>query len=429
MPSQETAVAAAVEKLAPPRLSGRLVTGRLGNGMRLCVLESRRAPVVSTALLYLAGTAHERAGEGGLAHFLEHMMFKGARRFGPGEIDRVTQSRGGRANAFTSHDATVYTFSFRTAVWPVALEIEADRLEAPTLDPEELERERRVVLEEITMYENEPWDALEQDVHQALFADHPYARPILGARSELEAHTADAMVGFFRRSYSPANACLVVAGDVGWDEAVAAAAPLAALDPGASPSRDLPPFEPVSGVTRVLRRRGDIARLLLALPAPAASEPRYAACCQLALLLAGGRASRLHRDLVEERRLCLWVSADASEAVGPGVFTVALEVTPGVEPSRVEAEVLRALDLLARTAPAAAEVARARRIAYADWVFAHERASQQAMAVGRSEALYGSGWAERLVAQQLQLEAEDLRQAAERLHPEAGAVVGWSLPE
>ena len=147
--------------MAAPRLPGRLVTGVLANGLRLAVLENRRAPIVSTGLWFLVGTADERSDEGGMAHFLEHMMFKGARRFGPGEIDRVTQALGGRSNAFTSHDATVYTFSFQTDRWPLALEIEADRLAGPTIDPLEFERKRRVVLEEISMYDNEPWDALE----------------------------------------------------------------------------------------------------------------------------------------------------------------------------------------------------------------------------------------------------------------------------
>jgi zinc protease len=397
--------------------------------LRLCVLENRRAPVVSTALWYQVGTADESVGEGGMAHFLEHMMFKGARRFGPGEIDRVTQSLGGRANAFTSHDATVYTFSFQTDRWPVALEIEADRLAGPTIDPRELERERRVVLEEITMYENEPWDALEQEVHRALHGAHPYARPILGTREDLERHTPESMAAFFRRHYPPRNACLVVAGDVDWDSAVRAAEPLLAVTGCAAPERSLPDPSALHGPVRVTRRRGDIARLLVAIPAPPARGDEHAACCQLALVMAGGRASRLHRDLVEERQLCLWVAAEASESVGPGAFTVALEVTPGVAPGRVEAEVLSAFDRLANEPPSDAELARARRIAYADWVFAHERAAQQAMAVGRDEVLFGSGWVEGLVARQLELDGSDLMRAAERLSPERGAVVGWSLPE
>ncbi|HUP23875.1 MAG TPA: pitrilysin family protein, partial [Thermoanaerobaculia bacterium] len=413
----------------PPRLAGRLSTGRLANGLRLCVLENRRAPVVSTALWFQIGTAGEAAGEGGMAHFLEHMMFKGARRFGPGEIDRVTQSLGGRSNAFTSHDATVYTFAFQTDAWPIALEIEADRLAGPTLDAGALERERRVVLEEIAMYENEPWDALEQEVHRVLYREHPYARPILGTRAELERHTPEAMANFFRRHYAPSNACLVVAGDVDWPAAEAAARPMLAVGGGTPGLRQLPAYAGLPEVVRVSRHRGDIARLLLAIPAPDAADPEYAACCQLALVLAGGRASRLHRDLVEEQRLCLWVTADASEAVGPGAFTLALEVTPGIAPDRVEAEVLRALDRLVREPPSWAEIARARRIAHADWVFAHERASQQGMAVGRGEVLFGRGWAEQLIERQLELDAEDVRRAAERLHPESGAVVGWSLPE
>ena len=118
---------------------------RLGNGLTVCLLENRQAPVVTTALAYRAGTRDETPGHGGTAHFLEHMMFKGSARFGPGEIDRRTQALGGSNNAFTSHDSTTYYFSFAADRWTEALAIEADRMASLTLDPRQVASERQVI--------------------------------------------------------------------------------------------------------------------------------------------------------------------------------------------------------------------------------------------------------------------------------------------
>ena len=143
------------------------------------------------------------------------MMFKGSARFGPGEIDRLTQALGGVNNAFTSHDATAYYFNFAADRWTEALAIEADRMTALTLDPEQVASERQVILEEIAMYDSEPWDALEMAVHNRLFAGHPYGHPVLGTREELLATGAEDLRAFHRRFYRPDNAVLVVAGDIG----------------------------------------------------------------------------------------------------------------------------------------------------------------------------------------------------------------------
>jgi zinc protease len=118
-----------------PALPGTPRLERLSNGLTVCLVENHQAPIVTSALFYRAGTRDEPQGHGGVAHFLEHMMFKGSARYGPGEIDRRTQALGGTNNAFTSHDATGYYFNFASDRWTEALEIEADRMTTLTLDP------------------------------------------------------------------------------------------------------------------------------------------------------------------------------------------------------------------------------------------------------------------------------------------------------
>ena len=425
---------------APPpgRLPGELRVERLAGGLTLCLLSNRRAPVVTTALWYRAGTRDEPPGQGGIAHFLEHMMFKGSARYGPGEIDRRTQALGGDNNAFTSHDATAYHFNFAPDRWDEALAIEADRMAGLALDPDEVESERRVILEEIAMYEADPWDALEARVLAARFPGHAYGRPVLGTAGELRETGPDELAAFHRRFYRPGNAVLAVAGDVGEEAVEAVGRAFAGAGdgegspgpprPDRSPSAVGPPPPPAT--SRVERRQGEVARLLVALPAPAADGAEHAALRVAATLLGAGRASRLTRRLVDEEQLCQWVAADVGETAEPGSFTVAAELVPGVEPARVEAAVVEELAALAESTrpPTGDELARARRIAVADWVFAHEKVHQQALAAGFALSLFDLGYPEREMARVLAVDGPALAAAAARWLAPALAVVGWSLP-
>ena len=406
----------------------------LDNGLTLCVVENRRVPLVATAVIYSAGTRDEAPGLGGAAHFLEHMMFKGSERYGPGEIDRLTRALGGSNNAFTSHDSTLYYFTFAADRWHRALGVEADRMAGLILDPAEVGSERQVIVEEIAMYEGEPWDALDREVTSTLFAPHPYGRPVLGTRDELQTIDAPVLRDFHRRFYRPFNAVLVVAGDVdaSVDEVVEEAFGGVDGAPNGCDRAQAAPRAELAGLRRVERRQGEVPRMLLTCPAPAAEDADHPALMLLVSILGNGRSSRLHRALVDEGQLCVWVSADLQETVDPGAMAVALEVVPGVEPPRVEEEVLRQIDRLRREGPSDAEVARAKRIITADWVFGHEKVFQQAFLAGTALALFDleHPWRyfERLLAAGAG-GAGELASVAERyLRPAAGGVLGWSLP-
>ena len=179
--------------------------------------------VVTTAIVFRAGTRDETAGLGGAAHFLEHMMFKGSEHYGPGEVDRRTQALGGSNNAFTAHDVTAYHFSFAADRWTEGLAIEADRMRGLTLDPEEVESERQVIVEEIAMYDDEPWDALELAVLADFYGDHAYGKPVLGTREDLARTGPAELRSFQEHHYRPNRAALVIAGGVDADEAIARA--------------------------------------------------------------------------------------------------------------------------------------------------------------------------------------------------------------
>jgi zinc protease len=412
-------------------LPGRLRLERLDNGLTVCLLANAQAPIVTTALFYRAGTRDEPAGNGGIAHFLEHMMFKGSARFGPGEIDRLTQALGGANNAFTSHDATAYYFNFAADRWTEALAIEADRMASLTLDPEQVASERQVILEEIAMYESEPWDALEMAVHERLFAGHAYGRQVLGTRDELLATGAEALRAFHRRFYRPDNAVLVVAGELGDDALAAVERTLGALPAGTEPRTGAtPPATFPASLERLERRKGEVARMLLALPAPPGSHPDHAPLRLAATVLGSGRTSRLQHALVEDEQICVWATADLSEGLDASLLTVAAEVVPGVDPARVEARVLELLADLRHRPPEEDELERCRRMAAADWVFGHEKVHQQALAVGAALAVFDLEHLDLHLERLLAAGTGQVLAAADRyLRPERGGVIGWSLPK
>ncbi|MFN7960939.1 MAG: pitrilysin family protein [Thermoanaerobaculia bacterium] len=420
----------ALPPLAVPALPGKIRHRVLRNGMTVCVVEQRTAPVVTSALFYRVGARDETPELSGAAHFLEHMMFKGSERFIAGEIDRRTQALGGVNNAFTSHDLTGYYFDFAADRWTHALEIEADRMRGLTLDPAQVTSERQVILEELSMCESEPWDALEMEVTAALYRPHPYGSPVLGTRESLAGIGAAELAAFHRAWYGPENAVLIVAGDVG-EEAFAAAEVYFADLPGGRGIVRMPPAsrpEPREMV-RVSRRAGEVARVLLALPAPPATHPDHTALRLTLGALDGGKASPLHRAMVEEGQLASWVSCDLGESLDPGHIQIAAELVPGVEPAAAEAALLGELARIRSEGFSAEEIERARQILLADWTFLHERVHQQAITLGAALTLFDLRHPERTLGALARLDADSLNRAARRyLDPERGGVLGWSLP-
>jgi zinc protease len=407
---------------------------QLDNGLDVCLVPSSQAPIVVVSLWYRVGARDEPPEHSGIAHFLEHMMFKGSGRFPMGSIDRLTQSLGGENNAFTSHDVTSYYFSFATEHWRTALEIEADRMESLTLDKVEVEREREVILEEISMYEDDPWDALELSTQESYYQGFPYGRPILGNRDTVRAIDQAALESFYRSYYRPDNAVLVLAGDVDSEALAAVDAWLGRPKPGGSVR---PPWRPSFAVPDELRRvrldRGKSPRLLLSLPAPRAGDQDFVPWRVWMTVLGGGRSSRLHRRLVDEGKLCSAMSADVTEVAGPGVSMISAEVLSGVEPYRVEDLVLDGVRELLDNPPSAVELEHARRLLLADWVFGLERIQQQALTVGHADSVFDAGYPERHVSRLLECGLEDLETVAGRQLTTAsgdlGGVIGWAQAE
>ena len=409
----------------------------LDNGMSVVLLPRADAESIVTVVCYRAGSRDEGSGETGLAHFLEHMMFKGSALYPPGAIDSVTQGLGGTNNAFTSHDVSAYHFQFERRSWGEALLIEADRMRGLNLLPEEIESEREVILEEIRMVEDDPWDVLEQAVARRIFGGHPYGRPVLGTRQSLRGLDAASLGSFHRRHYRPGRAVLVAAGGLPSDAMERIEAALGngrAGSAGVSPASDAraclePPIFDAAPTRRVELRRGEMARLLVAHPAPAADDP-LSVHVRLALtVLASGRASRIQRELVEQDPLALWAAGAASGHRLGGLSTLAAEAAAGVEPARLEAELCARVDGLAASPPSAEELARAKRVLFADWVFMHERIAELAVSAAIEHALFFPGFSRDSFEVLARATAADVSDACAVWLAPATRIVGWSLPD
>ena len=309
---------AAVTLSAPPALAKETATPvtdfTLDNGMEVVVIEDHRAPVVVHMVWYRAGSADETAGTSGIAHFLEHLRFKGTEKMGAGEFSRVGAQNGGTDNAFTSFDQTAYFQRVAADRLGLMMEMEADRMVNLQLDEEDILTERDVILEERnTRVENDPAALMREQMGAALYQNHRYGVPIIGWRHEMEALDLEAATGFYERHYAPNNAILIVAGDVTPDEVRTLAeehyAPIPANPEVGAPR--LRPQEPPQLAARHLVYRDPrvaqpyLMRQYLAPERDPGDQRTAAALTLLDEILGSGQTSVLNRDLQFDAKVAL----------------------------------------------------------------------------------------------------------------------------
>ncbi|MSQ58785.1 MAG: insulinase family protein [Betaproteobacteria bacterium] len=306
----------------------------LSNGMKVIVKEDHRAPVVVSMVWYRAGSIDEVNGKTGVAHVLEHMMFKGTKEVPPGEFSRQVARAGGRDNAFTSRDHTAYFQQLQKSQLPLALKLEADRMANLVLSDEEFAKEIRVVMEERRLRtDDQPQARLFEQIMAAVYVAHPYRTPIIGWMNDLENMTAEDAREWYRRWYAPNNAVLVVVGDVKTEEVFTLAQekfggiarrPLAARKPQKEPAQ--------IGTRRItVKVPAELPRLVMAYQAPSLRDVKQDwepyALAVLSGVLDGHDAARLEKNLVRETKAAL--SAGASyNGVNRGEALFFLDGTP-----------------------------------------------------------------------------------------------------
>jgi len=423
--------------MASTKAGARITEHRLENGLTVLLAERHLDPVVAVMLWYRVGSRDEEEREAGVSHFLEHMMFKGSRRFGKGEIDRITTALGGGNNAFTTADHTAYWFEFASDRWEKALEIEADRMRNLLLDPREFESEKAVVLEELSMGEDEPWRALSQEVQLALFPRHPYRRPVIGFADSLGAMGVADMRSYYARHYRPSNAVLVLAGDFEPRRALELVRERFGSFPGEgrkAAGAERPAFRPSATPPKGERRitilwDDEGRRLCVAWPTTTVGTEDDWALDLVSTVLAGGKLSRLHRRLVIERRLATSVSAHNDTRVDAGAFWIFLECARGVDPEALERALWKEIAELSRKLVPSKELDRAKRMLASGE--AHENETVTDLAEQLGEFAVDAHWrlALEAPARLAAVTAQAVRRCAKLYLGEERRVVGWCLPK
>jgi zinc protease len=363
---------------------------RLDNGLRILVKEDHRAPVVVAMVWYNAGSMDEVTGTTGVAHVLEHMMFKGTVQVPPGEFSRTLARAGGRDNAFTNRDATAYHQQLHRSQLPLALRLEADRMENLRLTQEEFGREIRVVMEERRMRtEDQPRSLLYEAFLATVYAVHPYRTPVVGWMQDLRNMTVDDARRWYQTWYAPNNATLVVVGDVAAQEVFGEArkwfGPLAAH---ALPQRRPQEEPPQRGTRRVeVGAPAELPYLLMGWHVPVlrngAEDGDAYALWILAAALDGSDAARLPRELVRSARLVVSANAGYDPVNrGPGLFVLSAIPSSGRRVEEVEAALRAQLERVAREGLSAEELARTKRQALAARIFQRDSMYAQAMDIG-----------------------------------------------
>jgi zinc protease len=364
----------------------------LANGLRVVTLEDHSAPVAIAQVWYHVGSKDEVPGKTGLAHLLEHMMFKGTAAHGPGEFSRLVARGGGDDNAFTSRDYTAYFEKFAADRLDLGLRLEADRMRGLRLDPVEFDRERSVVKEERRMRtEDDPQAALVEQVQAAAFVSHPYRGPVIGWMADIDRLTVGDLKAFYDRYYQPGNATLVLVGDFDtpavMQEVQAAFGPIPAGPAIAEPRFSEPPQRGERRVT--LRREAQLPFVYVAYHTPTLEDPDGSALEVLAQVLAGGKSARLYRSLVQERQVALYTGASYdSDAEDPSLFTVYGAIQPGHTTDEWQSLVAAELRRVAEEPVPERELTKAKNQIEAQFVFAQDSVFYLAMTLGR---LYTTG--------------------------------------
>ena len=424
--------------LAPGEGGAVLHERTLANGLRVIVKEDRRAPTVAHLVWYRVGAVDEKGGTTGIAHVLEHMMFRGTKTVPSGEFSRRVAAAGGRENAFTGRDYTVYFQQAERSRLALMMQLEADRMANLVISGEEFAREIKVVQEERRLRtDDRPRVLVYERLMAAAFQVHPYRQPIIGWMGDLQAMSADDLRDWYARWYAPNNAYVVVVGDVSAEEVFALAQMhYGALAPRALPARKPQDEPPQAGVRRlVVKAPAELPYLAMVYKAPVIRdvdqdwEPY--ALSVLAAVLDGNKSARLDRILVRERRIADEAGASYEAfARGPGALLLDGVPSQGRSVAELEAALRSEITALATVNVSGEELERAKIQFVAGQVYKRDSIFAQALELGMLESA-GLSFrdADRMLARIRNVTAEQVRDVARRFLVEDNLTVATLDPQ
>lgn len=322
-------------------------TFTLKNGMKFLVVEDFSIPNANMYLFYKVGSRNEYQGITGLSHFFEHMMFNGAKKYGPKLFDQTMEFNGGANNAYTTENVTVYTNWFPASATEVIFDLEGDRISSLSIDPKMVESERGVVLSErSTGLENSPWEQLSQTLQGTAFLEHPYHWPVIGYEDDMKNWKQADLERYFKTYYAPNNCVVVVSGGIKYDDVKRLAEKY--LEP--IPAQPAPPKinivePPQTGERRVMVQK-EVATpyLMIAYHVPEARHEDYYALNILNSILTGGKSSRLYTSLVDKKQLANSIFSGYSESFDPTLFQFYAVTAKGIHENDLEKAIYTELE-------------------------------------------------------------------------------------
>jgi zinc protease len=432
------AVLALALTAALPAVADPVTSFSLDNGLNVVVIEDHRAPVVVQMIWYRVGAADEPPGHSGIAHFLEHLMFKGTDTVGPNQFSAIVEAQGGDDNAFTSWDYTAYFQRVAADRLPLVMKMEADRMRNLRLLPEDVLTEREVILEERAQRtDSNPGALLSEQMRAAQFQNHPYGLPVIGWRHEMEQLSREDALAYYERFYAPNNATLVIAGDV--DPATVKALAEDHYGP-LQPSDGIAPRQRPQEPPQLAERRITLAdervsepyifRTYLAPERDPGNQTEAAALTVLAELLGGsGQTSVLPRALQFDSQTAVYSAAfyDGS-SIDDATFGLIVVPAPGVSLATAEAEMDRVIAEFLQTGPDPAALDRIRTQVRAGDIYARDDVNALARRYGEGLSIGLTlddieSWDETLAA----VTEADIMAAAEKVFDRRNAVTGWLI--
>ena len=405
---------------------------QLENGLKVLIAETNKAPVATFQVWYRTGSRDEPSGKSGLSHLLEHMMFKGTPRYGPSVFSQIIQKSGGTDNAYTTKDYTVYFELFSSDRIPLAVDLEADRMQSLSLDPKEVLAERSVVMEERRLrYEDDPQNSLFEEVVAAAYKVHPYQRPVIGWMSDLESIEQHDLYNYYKAYYSPSNAVIVIVGDVKAEQLIKDIKKSFGNIHPVPLKKDIASSEPdQKGERRILlRREAELPCLLIAYHTPSFPHEDSYALNILSLILSGGKSSRLYKSLVYEKKIALDVDADYDAVnIDPYLFFLDATVSPGKDINEVVAALYTEIEKIKKGPPLEQEVQKAKNQIEAAFIMEQDSIYLQAMKYGMFEILGNWRLIDRYLDGIRKVKPEDVTMVANKYFTEDNRTVGMLIP-
>jgi zinc protease len=365
----------------------------LPNGMKVLLWEDPTIPNLAIYTFWKVGSRNEAPGITGLAHFFEHMMFNGSKKYPPGEFDRTMEAAGGSNNAYTSNDVTVYQDWVPAAALDLTLDLEQDRIGYLAVAPEVVQSERGVVISERERGEDSNQNLMNEILYSSAYMAHPYSWPVIGWRSDIENWRQEDVENFFRSWYTPNNAVMVVCGAFNRDELLAKLTATV----GSLPAREIPrgvvTQEPAQrGERRAeLRKEAGMGSLFIGWHVPETAHADLRVIELANLVLTRGESSRLYRRLVDRDQLALWAEGFTDSNFDPGLYQILVQSREGVDGPKVEAALFDEVDRLKTVPLTADDLTKAKNMLIAGFYNDMATISGRAQALGSFELFHG-GW-------------------------------------